>query len=134
MPVSVGWSAANQSVLHFTFEEPYNWSELERAMEVARQYHAEMNRMTVWMFDFSEVTGLPAGAIAVGRRIVRDTIPNRHPDMIILGANARVKSVWRVFEQLLGERYNVNLHFARTQDDIDYAVEHLHGVQAEHLS
>jgi hypothetical protein len=118
MPVTIRWSNSARTVLRFIFEEPYTWIEFEEAIEIARAHHRQLSHKVVWLFDFSQVISLPAGAIGMGRRIVRDSIPNRHPDFIILGANARVKSVWRIFERVIGQRYGVQLHNADTEDEV----------------
>jgi hypothetical protein len=118
MGVEVKWGDEAQTVLEYSFTDPWRWDDFYLCSDQARQMLADVDGTITVIIDLCKSRGLPPGAMTHFRRLGRDD-PQRSR-VILVGMNSFI----RTFSNILMRFYPKaaeKVRFVATLDEA-YAV------------
>lgn len=92
MAVEVKWLDTEQTVLVYTFSDPWTWDDYYETTAQGRAMLQGVDHVVVTIIDMSGSRALPPGALTHLRRVSTDRRPNPGP-IILVGLNRFVRAM-----------------------------------------
>jgi hypothetical protein len=90
MGVQVKWADEAQTVLEYTFSDPWGWEDYYNSIDKAQQLMDGVSGKVTSIIDLSKSKGLPPGAMTHLRRVGREN-PNQGT-VILVGMNLFIRT------------------------------------------
>src|SRR6185295_20082753 len=86
MPVTVEWYTPEQTILHFQFIAPWNWTDYTQVDRQAREMMSAVQHKVDLILNFQKMGQLPGSSFSHLRRAATDPHPNQGI-IVIVGMN-----------------------------------------------